>query len=750
MILQLLRNFCLLILYLSAQTSYAATSIRDTTPDVFSLTEQSGVTPNSLVTSNTIWITGINVSTPLSIVGGKYSINGGKFTSAKTKITNGKNLRIQLVAASTFNAKVAATVTIGSLAASFNVTTQDDPSLDRIPDQFTFLDQTNAELNSTLTSNSVFVKGINTPVSLHVEGGLYSINGGEFVAKDGTVKVGDSVRLQLTTSNRNNTMTQVSLSIGGVSESFSATTVPSFALAAASPGNPQFQAEDFLGSGQCSGCHNGLRDQNGQDVSIETDWSSTMMANASRDPYWRAKVRDELNHNPNLADVISDKCTRCHAPIANVESHEYHEGISIFEGGILDAKHSRHDEALNGVSCTLCHQIQNAADLGTLASFTGHYQIGNGKLIYGPFDNPVIEPMISSIAYKPVYSEHMRSSKLCATCHNLKTPYVDEFGKVLSTDASSEFPEQMPYSEWENSDFGKDTPTGRSCQSCHMPRANGVRLSSASPELDARDNFAIHEFVGANRLMLDIFNSNPIQLGTLSKNFPETLEKTQSMLSSAATLEKVDASLNSQGLQFTVKINSSTGHKLPTSYPSRRVVLHVTVKNGKGSVVFESGKIDDTGRIVGVDGNLDATTFAPHYDLITSSSQVQVYEAIMGDNHKQVTHTLLRGMSYLKDNRILPKGFDKARATNDIKVVGEALADDDFVGGSDQVTYKLAGLTDSGYSIEVELLHQPLSYPSAAALFASTDNEIADFKQMFERSKAKTSRIAQTSWSIER
>src|SRR5690606_37803972 len=114
------------------------------------------------------------------------------------------------------------------------------------------------------------------------------------------------------------------------------------------------------GSGNCVMCHNNLTDAQGKDVSIEKDWSSSMMANSARDPLWRAKVRSELNRNPQLANVISDKCTRCHAPMANFEAKSSSEPMQILDGGYLDASHNRHDSALNGVSCTLCHQIQNS------------------------------------------------------------------------------------------------------------------------------------------------------------------------------------------------------------------------------------------------------------------------------------------------------------------------------------------------------------------------------------------------------
>lgn len=82
-----------------------------------------------------------------------------------------------------------------------------------------------------------------------------------------------------------------------------------------------FTSYHFMGSGNCIRCHNGMTDSYGNDMSIETACSSTMMANSSKDPMWRAKVRSEINRNPHLEEVINDKCTRCHAPMTNVEAH---------------------------------------------------------------------------------------------------------------------------------------------------------------------------------------------------------------------------------------------------------------------------------------------------------------------------------------------------------------------------------------------------------------------------------------------
>ena len=80
--------------------------------------------------------------------------------------------------------------------------------------------------------------------------------------------------------------------------------------------------------------------------------------------------------------------------------------------------------------------------------------------------------------------------------------------------------------------------------------------------------------------------------------------------------------------------------------------------------MFESGAIEPSGLIKGNDNDADALKFEPHYTQITRPDQVQIYEAILGDLHDAVTTGLLSATGYLKDNRLLPHGFDKGRADN--------------------------------------------------------------------------------------
>lgn len=724
----------------------------DTVPDSFVFTNQTDVAVDTLITSQAITVSGINAASAISISGGAYSINDGGFTTVAGHVNNGDTVKVQLQSSSNHSTTTTATLTIGGVSGTFSVTTL-AAVVDTTPDAFGFTSQTGVEPGTTITSNAINVSGINAPAAISISGGLYSVNNATFVASAAQVNNGDSVRIQQISSPNYSTTTTATLSIGGVSGAFSVTTKANpngnFLSPPASVGDPAFTSEHFSGSANCTMCHNNIQDSSGKDVSIETDWSSTMMANSARDPFWKAKVRSELNRNPQLTEVINDKCSRCHAPMANFEAKKFNEPKGILDGGFLSASHSRHDEAMNGVGCTLCHQIQDAPNLGALSSFTGGYQIGDDKLIYGQYTDPFANPMIMNTGYTPVYSAHVESSKMCGTCHNLKTPYVDQSGKVLSTTPESEFPEQMPYSEWEHSSYA--TTQVKSCQDCHMPHIDGVKISNRPMRLGTRDNFGLHDFVGANKLMLDIFDNNKNQLGILSNNFAETIDKTQTMLNSSATITPVSQTLaGDNALNFTLKINSNTGHKLPSAYPSRRVVLHVTVKDAQNNIVFESGKINANGSIVGVDADTDRATFEPHYELITDPGQVQVYEAIMGDSQNQVTYTLLRGMVYLKDNRLLPQGFNKATASSDIKVVGDALNDADFVGGSDDISYRISGLRGNNYQVEAELLHQPIAYAFAQDLFTEVDAEVEDFKTMFNASNAKTSRIAASSFSVAR
>ncbi len=96
---------------------------------------------------------------------------------------------------------------------------------------------------------------------------------------------------------------------------------------------------------------------------------------------------------------------------------------------------------------------------------------------------------------------------------------------------------------------------------------------------------------------------------------------------------------------------------------------------------------------------------------------MQIYEPILGDGGGAVTTGLLRAARYLKDNRILPRGFDKQKAGKTIAVVGRALEDPDFTGSGDRVRYSVdLGDAKGPFTLEAELLYQPIGYRWAVNL----------------------------------
>jgi hypothetical protein len=136
----------------------------------------------------------------------------------------------------------------------------------------------------------------------------------------------------------------------------------------------------------------------------------------------------------------------------------------------------------------------------------------------------------------------------------------------------------------------------------------------------------------------------------------------------------------------------------------------VTVRDAQGRVTFESGAFEPPGAIAGNDADADPAAFEPHYEEITRPGQVQIYEPILGDRTGAPTTGLLTAVRYLKDNRLLPRGFDKHTAAAEIGVYGGAAADADFAGGSDRVRYRVPASGAGPHRVEVELRYQPIAY----------------------------------------
>lgn len=232
-------------------TSTTSAAVPDTTPDAFAFAAQVNVALATTVTSAPVTITGLDASAPVTVAGGSYAVGCAEpFGSAPGAVTNGQTVCVRHTSAATNGATVSTTLTVGGVSATFNSTTvaagtpdpgpadpgppdpdppdpgPPDPAPDTTPDAFAFADQAGVALSTAVTSAAVTITGIDAPAVITVTGGEYSIGcGAGFTAAPGTIASNQSVCVRHNSSAANSTATATTLTVGGVSDSFTSTTV---------------------------------------------------------------------------------------------------------------------------------------------------------------------------------------------------------------------------------------------------------------------------------------------------------------------------------------------------------------------------------------------------------------------------------------------------------------------------------------------------------------------------------------------
>ena len=266
--------------------------------------------------------------------------------------------------------------------------------------------------------------------------------------------------------------------------------------------------------------------------------------------------------------------------------------------------------------------------------------------------------MRSVTGYEQAEAPHIKQSELCASCHTLITEAYGPDGEVVGS-----LPEQMNYQEWQHSAFYAEQ---RSCQSCHMPRGKGPGADRVGARRRARQPGAAPV---RRRQRLHGADAQPLphrarRDGAAGRARGHGAARRSGSCRRRRPGRRVGAAARRRhARRSTSRSGTSSGHKFPTGYPSRRTWLHVTVRDGQRRGGVRIGR--DRRRRRDCRQRRRRRPADVRAALRTRSrgpDQVQIYEPILGDPTGVPTTGLLTATQYLKDNRLLPRGFDKATA----------------------------------------------------------------------------------------
>jgi hypothetical protein len=444
--------------------------------------------------------------------------------------------------------------------------------------------------------------------------------------------------------------------------------------------------------------------------------------------------------------------------------------------------------ARDGMSCTVCHHVQIDPKQPFGDTFTGDFHLDKPDEVYGPFEDPKVVPMEQTLGITPKHDASITSSKICGSCHTVVLPVLDTKGAPWTPPGHTHprmAVEQGTYVEWVFSAFRDDGAEPRSCQQCHMPKTYpslkdelafviaSIQQATSFPEtenrrtraeidLPTRQGFARHTLVGLNAFLILMAQQFPDVLGirvqdpmlTASNGIAPLATAYQAILEQAehatATLTVDKLHTTDTELVADVTITSLVGHKFPSGVGFRRAFIEFAVLDKDGVPLWTSGRTNSQGVLIDAQGHPvrgeyfwkpacgvmtpeeQKQHYQPHFQEITRQDQVQIYQELTQDPEGKLTTSFLSIARRLKDNRLLPKGWDpnpklaEREGLGSVKMPipeliaemqpvlpaanGQPELDPNFGGGGDTLTYRipLASLPGKPASVKATLYYQAI------------------------------------------
>lgn len=198
--------------------------IVDGVPDSFTFADVTGANPSTLTTSSAVTVAGINTAVPVSVTGAgaEISIAGGAW-GILGSVSAGQTVAVRVTSSGSFSTAVSTTVMVGTVTDSWSVTTR---AADTTPNAFNFTDLSGVNLSSLSTATAITPTGYEAGAAVSVTGSgspQISINGGAW-GTSGTITPGQTIAVRLTSSGSVSSALTATVTIGGVSDTWSVTT----------------------------------------------------------------------------------------------------------------------------------------------------------------------------------------------------------------------------------------------------------------------------------------------------------------------------------------------------------------------------------------------------------------------------------------------------------------------------------------------------------------------------------------------
>jgi hypothetical protein len=280
----------------------------------------------------------------------------------------------------------------------------------------------------------------------------------------------------------------------------------------------------------CGSCH----------AEIHREWSQSRHARSATGRHFRNLYEGTDWHgNANVGWGLltqypdgASVCASCHAPTAPPFVPPQNEGGQ--RGGLRKVE----GVAAFGVHCDYCHKIESVAD-GTIGLSHGRFNLrllrpSLGQVSFGPLDD--VDRGRES--YSPLY----HSSLYCASCHEGIVFGVHVYGT---------------FSEWQASPAARQ---GQQCQDCHMKPTGHMTNFAPGHGGIQRDPFTL-----ANHRFFD---------------------GSQEAMLRRAVKAAVDFERRSDSVRARVRLwAEGVGHRLPTGFVDRHLVLVIEGQTGDGRSV---------------------------------------------------------------------------------------------------------------------------------------------------------------------